>query len=247
MLYTTVLTLEFSGMVLERLGWTRALKVQHAVVLPLVIAGALLSTLHQSSLGSLYLIVPGKLHPLWYSPLLPVLFYVSSIAVGLAMVVVESRLTSRAFGRELELPLLSEVGRVLVAVLGFYGVLRIYDLVHRHAFGLAFEASREALFFQLEFVLGILLPAGLLARPAVRGNCRALYASTLLVVMGFVVNRLNVSITGFEAAQGGHYVPAWSELAITLMLVALGFGAFSLAVRHLPVYPRGPDAAPAAR
>jgi Ni/Fe-hydrogenase subunit HybB-like protein len=247
MLYTTVLTLEFSGMVLERLGWTRALKVQHAVVLPLVIAGALLSTLHQSSLGSLYLIVPGKLHPLWYSPLLPVLFYVSSIAVGLAMVIVESRLTSRAFGRELELPLLSEVGRVLVAVLGFYGVIRIYDLVHRHAFGLAFDASREALFFQLEFVLGILLPAGLLARPEVRGNCRRLYGASLLVVMGFVVNRLNVSITGFEAAQGGHYVPAWSELAITLMLVALGFGAFSLAVRHLPVYPRGPDAALAAR
>jgi Ni/Fe-hydrogenase subunit HybB-like protein len=247
MLYTTVLTLEFSGMVLERLGWTRALKVQHAVVLPLVIAGALLSTLHQSSLGSLYLIVPGKLHPLWYSPLLPVLFYVSSIAVGLAMVIVESRLTSRAFGRELELPLLSEVGRVLVAVLGFYGVIRIYDLVHRHAFGLAFDASREALFFQLEFVLGILLPAVLLARPEVRGNCRRLYGSSLLVVMGFVVNRLNVSITGFEAAQGGHYVPAWSELAITLMLVALGFGAFSLAVRHLPVYPRGPDAALAAR
>lgn len=247
MLYTTVLTLEFSGMVLERLGWTRALKVQHAVVLPLVIAGALLSTLHQSSLGSLYLIVPGKLHPLWYSPLLPVLFYVSSIAVGLAMVIVESRLTSRAFGRELELPLLSEVGRVLVAVLGFYGVIRIYDLVHRHAIGLAFDASREALFFQLEFVLGILLPAGLLARPEVRRNCRRLYGSSLLVVMGFVVNRLNVSITGFEAAQGGHYVPAWSELAITLMLVALGFGAFSLAVRHLPVYPRGPEAAPAAR
>jgi Ni/Fe-hydrogenase subunit HybB-like protein len=247
MLYTTVLTLEFSGMVLERLGWTRALKVQHAVLLPLVIAGALLSTLHQSSLGSLYLIVPGKLHPLWYSPLLPVPFYVSSISVGLAMVVVESRLTSRAFGRELELPLLSEVGRILVAALGFYGVLRIYDLVHRQAFGLAFEASREALFFQLEFVLGILLPAGLLARPEVRGNCRALYGSSLLVVMGFVVNRLNVSITGFEAAQGGHYVPAWSELVITLMLVALGFAAFRLAVRHLPVYPRSRDAALAAR
>jgi Ni/Fe-hydrogenase subunit HybB-like protein len=237
MLYTTVLSLEFSGMVFERLGWKRAQKAQHAVVLPLVIAGALLSTLHQSSLGSIYLIVPGKLHALWYSPLLPVLFYVSSIAAGLAMVVVESRLTSRAFGRQLEMPLLSEVGRVLVAALGFYGVVRVYDLVHRGAVGLAFGWSSEALFFQLEFVVGVLLPMALLARPAVRAHGGRLYASSLLVVMGFVVNRLNVSITGFEAAQGGRYFPAWSELALTLMLVALGFAAFSLAVRHLPVFP----------
>jgi Ni/Fe-hydrogenase subunit HybB-like protein len=242
MLYTTVLSLEFSGMVFERLGWKRAQKAQHAVVLPLVIAGALLSTLHQSSLGSLYLIVPGKLHALWYSPLLPVLFYVSSIAAGLAMVVVESRLTSRAFGRQLEMPLLSEVGRVLVAALGFYGVVRVYDLVHRGAFGLAFGWSSEALLFQLEFVLGVLLPMALLAQPGVRAHGGRLYASSLLVVMGFVVNRLNVSITGFEAAQGGHYVPAWSELVLTLMLVAVGFAAFGLAVRHLPVYPREKEA-----
>jgi Ni/Fe-hydrogenase subunit HybB-like protein len=237
MLYTTVLALEFSGMVFERLGWTRAQRIQHAVVLPLVILGALLSTLHQSSLGSLYLIVPGKLHPLWYSPLLPVLFYVSSIAVGLAMVVVESSLSSKAFGRQLELPLVSEVGRILVAALGFYGVVRVYDLIHRGALGHAFGLSSTALLFDLEFVLGVLVPMALLARPAVRASRGGLYGSSLLVVMGFVVNRLNVSITGFEATQGSHYVPAWSELAVTLMLVAVGFAAFGLAVRHLPVYP----------
>jgi len=237
-LYNTVLALEFSGMVFERLGWTRALVVQQAATLPLVLAGALLSTLHQSSLGSLYLIVPGKLHPLWYSPLLPVLFLVSSVCVGLAMVIVESRLSARAFGRRLEMPLLSEVGRVLVAALGFYGVVRVYDLAHRHALGRAFDGSAESLLFQLEFLLGVVLPMGLLARPAVRRHCQGLYASGLLVIMGFVVNRLNVSITGFESAQGGHYVPAWSELAITVMLVALGFAAFSLAVKHLAVYPQ---------
>jgi Ni/Fe-hydrogenase subunit HybB-like protein len=72
----------------------------------------------------------------------------------------------------------------------------------------------------------------------VRGNVHGLYASALLVVMGFVTNRLNVAITGFEAAQGERYVPAWSELAVTLMLVAVGFAAFGLAVRHLGVYPK---------
>jgi Ni/Fe-hydrogenase subunit HybB-like protein len=242
-LYTTVLCLEFSSLVFERLGWRRALVAQQAVTLPLVMAGAVLSTLHQSSLGSLYLIVPGKLHALWYSPLLPVLFFLSAISVGLAMVIVESRLSARAFGRRLEMPLVSEVGRVLVASLFVYAVARGYDLAHRQVLGLATGASTEALLFRVEFLGGVLLPMVLLALPAVRSNVRRLYASALLVVMGFVTNRLNVAITGFEAAQGERYVPAWSELAVTLMLVAIGFAAFGLAVRHLAVYPAEEEAA----
>jgi len=243
MLYLIVLSLEFSGMLFERLAWKRALAVQQAVTLPLVLAGALLSTLHQSSLGSFYLIVPGKLHALWYTPLLPVLFFLSAIAVGLAMVIVESRLSSRAFGRQLEMPLLMEVGRVLVAALGVYGVARLYDLAHRGVLGTVVAYSRESLFFLLEFVGGVILPMVLLAHPSVRRNTGGLYASSLLVVLGFVVNRLNVSITGLEGAQGRHYVPAASELVITLMLVAIGFAAFALAAKHLQVFPKEGDVA----
>jgi Ni/Fe-hydrogenase subunit HybB-like protein len=237
-LYLTVLFLEFSGMVFERLGWTRAVAIQHTATVPLVIAGALLSTLHQSSLGSFYLIIPGKLHPLWYTPILPVLFFLSAIGAGLAMIIVESRLSSRAFGRQLEMPLLMEVGRVLVAALGVYGVTRVYDLFHRGMLGVAFGGSREALFFQAEFLGGVVLPMFLLLQPAVRRNTNGLYACGLLVVLGFVVNRLNVSITGLEGAQGGHYAPAAAEAALTLAIVAVGFALFGLAVKHLPVYPR---------
>jgi Ni/Fe-hydrogenase subunit HybB-like protein len=237
MLYTTVLALEFSGMVFERAGWKRAVKVQKAFTIPLVVLGVVLSTLHQSSLGALYLIVPGKLHEIWYTSSLPLIFYVSSICAGLAMVIVESRLSARAFGRHLELPLLRDVGRILVAALGVFGVLRIYDLAQRGALGAAFAGTYESAMFQLEFAIGLLLPMVLLAVPRIRASARGLYASSLLVVLGFIVNRLNVSITGLESAQGGHYVPAWSEVIITLMLVALGFGAFSLAVRYFNVYP----------
>lgn len=236
-LYTTVLALEFSGMVFERLGWRRALVVQQAATLPLVVAGAVLSTLHQSSLGSFYLIVPGKLHPLWYSPVLPALFWMSAVCAGLAMVIVESRLSARAFGRKLELPLLGEVGRVLAAALFVYSVLRVYDLVARGALGYLWGGSRESAFFGLEFVLGALLPLLLLGRARVRRHPDGLYAAALLAVMGFVVNRLNVSLTGFEAAQGRSYSPAWSELVVTVMLVAVGFFLFGQAVKHLPVYP----------
>ncbi|MFI5008260.1 MAG: Ni/Fe-hydrogenase cytochrome b subunit, partial [Solirubrobacterales bacterium] len=88
------------------------------------------------------------------------------------------------------------------------------------------------------FALGVVVPVVLLSFPAVRRNARALYAAGLLVVMGFVVNRLNVSLTGLEGALGGHYVPAVPEVVATLMLVAVGFALFGLAVKHLPVFPR---------
>ncbi len=120
MLYTTVLALEFAPAVLERYQWKRALKVVHAVSIPLVILGVILSTLHQSSLGSLYLIVPEKLYPLWYTPLLPVFFFVSAVCVGFAMTIFESWHSSRAFHRQLEAPLLASMGRVLAVLLMFY-------------------------------------------------------------------------------------------------------------------------------
>ncbi len=235
MLYLTVLALEFSGVVLERLGWTRALAVQHAATVPLVIAGAIISTLHQSSLGTFYLIAPGKLHPLWYSPLLPWMFYLSAIAGGLAMMIVESRLSSRALGRGLEMPLLMSIGRGLLVALGVYGTVRVLDLARRGVLGQAFSGSREASFFQLELAIGVILPMALLAWPAVRRNSGRLYGAALLVVAGFVVNRLNVSITAMEGAQGGHYVPSLAEGLVTMMLVGVGVAAFGVAVRFLPV------------
>lgn len=241
-LYLTVLALESAAMLFERLRWTRAARIQRAATVPLVVAGAVLSTLHQSSLGAFYLIMPGKLHALWYTPWLPYLFFLSAVAAGLGMVIVESRLSSKAFGRSLEMPLVAAVGRTLAVVLVLYGSLRALDLARRGALADALAGTRESAFFALELGLGVLLPLALLALPRVRRNARALYAAGLLVVAGFVVNRLNVSVTGLEGALGGHYVPAAGEVIVTLMLVAAGFGLFALAVKHLPVF--GPCESP---
>jgi len=236
-LYSTVLALEFSGLVFEKLKWERAAKVQHAVTVPLVIAGVLLSTLHQSSLGTVYLIVPGKLHPIWYTSALPFLFWVSAVAVGLAMVIVESRLSARAFKRELETPVLILAGRALIGALGVYATLRFYDLASRGVMGRAFDLSYESCLFLVEFALGVLAPLAIFAFPRMRTSANGLYAGALLAVFGFIANRLNVSITGFEGAQGGTYLPSFSEVGITLFLVALGFGGFALAVKYLDVFP----------
>ena len=137
-----------------------------------VILGVLLSTLHQSSLGTLYLIMPNKLHPFWYSPLLPVFFFFSAIAVGLAMTIFESSMSSKYFGRELELPILRDLGRVLVVVLALYGILKFEDLYHREVLDLVFVSGYEQRFFLLEIFLSVLIPLGLLLVPKIRESAQ---------------------------------------------------------------------------
>ncbi len=243
MLYTTVLALEFSPVVFERLNLERPRRIVRAISVPLVIVGVILSTLHQSSLGSLYLIVPHKLHPLWYSPLLPVFFFVSAIAAGLAMVIVESALCQRAFNHHLKMDLLEPLGRAMVVVLSIYGILRLQDLARRGAlFGLR-RPGYEGSMFLLEMGLGVLLPIILLAIPRVRARQPGLVTGAFLAILGFVMHRLNVSVTGMERAAGVAYFPSWMEIALSLALVAAGFAMFGLAVRYLPIFPEAPHRA----
>ncbi len=234
-LYTTVLSLEFSPAIFEYLGWKAPLKTIHAISVPLMIAGVLLSVLHQSSLGTLYLIAPERLHPLWYSPMLPLFFFVSSVAVGLAMTIFESWHSSRAFGRALELPLLQGMGRLLAVVLSFYLVLRFADLAMRGSLKYVFEGNTESWLFLLEVLL-MALPALLLFQPRFHENPSKLYGCAVLAIFGFVTNRLNVSITGVERSSGTHYIPRWTEVAVTLAIVAFGFAVFRLAVKKLPIF-----------
>jgi Ni/Fe-hydrogenase subunit HybB-like protein len=236
MLYLTVLALEFSPAVLERFGWEKPLRAVKAITVPLVIVGVLLSILHQSSLGSLFLIVPSKLHPYWYSPLLPWFFLISAVGVGMAMVIFESNLSARAFGREIEMPLLAALGKGMAVVLVLYGLLRFQDLLRRGALVHLREPSTETVLFVLEIVLGVLIPLPLLLLRRVREDRKGLFAAAVLVIAGFLLNRMNVSIIGLEAAAGAHYFPKWTEVAVTLSLVGVGFLAFALAARYLEVF-----------
>jgi Ni/Fe-hydrogenase subunit HybB-like protein len=245
MLYNTVLALEFAPVVFERLRLERARRILRAISVPIVIAGVILSTLHQSSLGSLYLIVPNKLHPLWYSPLLPVFFFLSAIGIGLAMTIFESSMSAKHFGKQLELGILQSLGRVLVVVLAVYFVLRLQDLYHRDALQYLLESSYETNLFLLEVVLGLMLPMALLLNPRIRRSPNGLYFAAVLTVLGFVTNRLNVSITGMETAAGLRYIPKWTELAVTASIVVLGFIIFGLAAKHLPIFTNGGDSGPA--
>ena len=234
-LYTTVLFLEFIPVVFEKFGWHRPTEWIHRISVPLMILGVLLSTLHQSSLGTLFLIVPEKLYPLWYSPLLPLLFFISAIAVGLAMTIFESWHSSRAFGRALELPLLASMGRVLAVVLSVYLWIRFLDLAHRGALGLLGRNRIETWLFGLEMLL-MIVPAALLYLRKVRMRPGALYACAVMVVFGFIANRLNVGTTGLEAGSGVHYIPRWSEVAVTLSICAAGFAFYRLIAGYFPIF-----------
>jgi Ni/Fe-hydrogenase subunit HybB-like protein len=234
-LYSTVLFLEFLPMVFERFGLHKPNQWIHRISVPLMILGVLLSTLHQSSLGSLFLIMPEKLYPLWYTPLLPLLFYISAIAVGIAMTIFESWHSSRAFGRALELPLLASIGRVLAVVMSVYLWIRFLDLAHRGVFGLLLRNRMETWLFALEIGL-MLVPTILLYQRKIRTRPGTLYACAAMALFSLIANRLNVGTTGLEAGSGTHYVPRWSEVAVTLSIVAAGFAIFRLVGQHFPVF-----------
>jgi len=239
MLYTSVLAIEFSPMVLERLKMNRTLRVVRALYVPFVMLGCLLSLLHQSSLGTMFAIVPDKLHGLWYSSWLPVFFFLTAIAAGVGMTIVESFLSRRAFGHSLNVEVLASAARAIVVLLGVYVVWKFEDLAGRGNLHLVFAFTPESVMFWGEMGLGALLPMTLFAFPRMRNNPNYLFLGAVLTVIGFVVNRLNVSVTGMMGQSGVRYFPSWMELAVTAAFVAVGFGAFSFAVKHFHVFGHG--------
>lgn len=237
MAYTTVLFFEFLPNVLERFNLTAPIKWIHKIYPVLIVLGILLSTLHQSSLGSLYLIMPSKLHPFWYTPALPFFFFGSAIAVGLAMTIFESTQSAKAMGRHLELPVLIQLGGALLVALWVNALLRFEDFFHRGMLGQIIKPSYEAYFLWLELLLAFVIPITLLSFKKVRLSPSGLYLASVISLLGFITNRLNVSLIGFETYVGHHYVPKWTEFSVTLMIIAMGFFLFAVAVKYLPIFP----------
>jgi len=240
MTYTTVLFFEFLPNVFEALKWTTPIKWIKKIYPVLIVAGILLSTLHQSSLGSLYLIMPSKLHPFWYSPALPFFFFASAVAVGLAMTIFESTQSAKAFGRQLELPVLVTLGGALLIALWVNVLLRFEDFFHRGLLRQVFTPSYEAYFLWLELILTFVIPIIILSFKKARLSPQWLYLASIFTVLGFITNRLNIALIGFETYVGHHYMPKWTEFSITLMIIAIGFALFGLAVRYLPIFETEP-------
>jgi Ni/Fe-hydrogenase subunit HybB-like protein len=242
MCYTTVLALEFAPYAIEKIPYVKIrvtlLHYHHRVLIGIVLAGVLLSSMHQSFLGGLFLIAKGRVYPLWYSPYLTTLFYLSAIPAGIAMLTIVLYLCVRSLNVKLEYGLLEEMSRVMGMLLAVYAVLRLLDLAKGGGIHYVFAPRVETAYFWLEIACLVIIPLFLLSQSRVRNNPQALYWTCAVVVMGFMANRLNVSITALDAMTGARYVPKWPEFALTIALLAAAAIVFRLAVIYLDILPK---------
>ncbi|MBP1653563.1 MAG: Ni/Fe-hydrogenase 2 integral rane subunit HybB, partial [Bacteroidetes bacterium] len=201
-----------------------------------IIAGVVLSTLHQSSLGTLMLITASKVHPLWYSPISPLLFLLSAIAVGFPMVIVESLLASRSFKLAPEMPVLSRLARFIPALLGIYLGFKIGDIVIRETFVYLTEFNFVTFMFTLEVVGGVIIPLRMLMSPTVRNSPPLLFTAALLVVLGVLLTRINTFITAYNPPYDVHpYFPSFGEISVTVGFVALLMLAYRYMALNFPI------------
>jgi Ni/Fe-hydrogenase subunit HybB-like protein len=238
-LYFTVLLAEFSPVIFERLRLPRAARLAHTAAIPIVIAGVILSTLHQSSMGSMFLIIPQKLHSFWYSPLLPVFFLMSSVAAGLCMTVAACFYAGRLFRAAPPSALMEDLLRFASPLLLLYGLLRLIDITARGAWVAVGHVPGLTAMLIFELGAGVIAPGILLARREVRGSERRRVLACLAVLGGVVLNRLTVSWFALTPSMGGGYRPSWMELAISLTLATAVLVAFGAGVKYLPVFSNG--------
>lgn len=261
--YLLVLAVEISPSILEGLrSWIdrgergaallrrveRPMLAVHAwarTVMPLfVAAGVVLSFMHQSSLGTLMLVAPTKLSPLWHTPILPVLFLLSAVMVGFPMVIVESIYAGISLGRRPEMELLTPLARIIPALLGCYGIVKIGDLAVRYGDLDFYSHPAATVSLAVEILLGVALPFLLLLHKAVRRSVGWLFFSVSLIVFGVILNRINVYLVGYNPPYSTRaYFPSLGEIALTIAIVSGLLFCYRLFVTFFPILPATEPAA----
>jgi Ni/Fe-hydrogenase subunit HybB-like protein len=247
-LYLTVLFIEFSPAAMEWLGLKRARRIVVKLTILLTIFGVILSTLHQSSLGALFLIAPAKLHPLWYSPYLPVFFFVSAIIAGLSMVIFESTLSHHYFAHKMDEAHLKEkdtvalgFGKAASLVLAGYFITKVIGISEGNNWHLL--ATPYGLWFLVELLGFVALPCFLYAVGVRDKNLKLIKWTAAWTVLGIIVNRLNISVVAFNwhLPSSERYYPHWMEIVISVFLVTVGIIVFRFVVTRMPILYTHPD------
>jgi Ni/Fe-hydrogenase subunit HybB-like protein len=247
-LYLTVLFIEFTPAALEWLGLKRARSIVVKLTLVLTIFGVVLSTLHQSSLGALFLIAPSKLHPLWYSPYLALYFFVSSIVAGLSMVIFESSLAHKYFHDRMDAEHLAGADGVVLGfakaaswVLAGYFIMKVIGIAQTNAWG--YLGTGYGAWFLFEMLGFVMLPCYFFAIGAREKNLTIIRRTAAWTVLGIVVNRFNVGLIAFNyhLPSSERYFPHWMEIGISVFVVTIGVLAYKFIVTHMPILYAHPD------
>jgi Ni/Fe-hydrogenase subunit HybB-like protein len=248
-LYLTVQLLEFSPAILEWLHSRRVRKWAVMITIAMTVAGVILSTLHQSALGALFLLAPGKVHPLWYSGFLPVFFFVSSIYAGLVMVIAVSTILSRFMRNSADREFLGSLDTLTVGlgkgaciVMFVYFALKLIGVAHDDNWDLL--ATPYGYWFLVEIFLFVLVPGFVLTRGVKRDSARMVRIGAFYALAGVILNRLNVSLITFNWAIPGHLhdlIPPVKEVFVVLAIATLHIIIFRWIVNRMPVLREHPD------
>lgn len=241
LLYMICEFLEFSPTVAEWLGWPKLRKVLMALTTGAVVFGITLSTLHQSGLGALFLLAPSKIHPLWYSHNIPIMFFVSSIFAGLSMVIIESFFTHRAFtdriGHELHAAhdgIILGLAKGAVGALFAYIFVKIIDFVHYAQWKLL--ATGWGAWYLFELFGFVVVPTALFLIGIRRRSVKLVQVTAFVTALGVILNRLNVSVIAFKWNVTPHYYPSWGEIVVTLAVISMELWVFRWVVNRMPVF-----------
>ncbi|GAB4147180.1 MAG: Ni/Fe-hydrogenase cytochrome b subunit [Ignavibacteriales bacterium] len=255
MTYVTVLYIEFMPIVLEKFignvnlpgffaRFNKSIdkllrilqKFLSKAMFIFIIAGVVLSCLHQSSLGTLMVISGPKMHPLWQTPVLPLLFLLSAISVGFPMIIMESIISSRSFGLKPEMKVLSGLGRIVGPLLGIYLAFKIGDMVIRQSFVYLNELNSVSIMFFVELLVGVIIPLRMFLSKEVRKSPALLFTASLLVVVGVLINRINCFLVAYNPPYAvKSYFPSVGEIFVTLGFISLEILLFRLIVKYFPV------------
>jgi len=235
-LYSTILIYELSPVLLQNSRFSGVLPLIEKWTMPLVIAGVTLSTLHQSSLGTLFIVMSARLHPLWYSLFLPVFFLISSLAAGLSMVISGAIVSYWVFKRTLAKNIIAELAWFIPWVLGIYLVLKLGELLITDELHLLFTSGVYSVLFLTELVIGVIIPIILFSFDKVRRSRVGALTGALMVLAGVVLNRFNASWFAIRPVAGEIYKPHWMEVAILVGVAASAILIYSLVAHYFPVF-----------
>ena len=255
MMYVTVLYIEFLPVVTERFigkvnlkGYLsffnkpleKLLRILdkglNKTIFIFIILGVVLSTLHQSSLGTLMVIAGSKMHPLWQTPVLPLLFLLSAISVGFPMVIFESITASKSLGLKKEMEVLSPLGYTVAPLLGIYLAFKIGDMFIRETFVYLTELNTASIMFTIEVVVGIIIPLRMFLSKKVLKTPSLLFTASALVIFGVLLNRINNFVVAYTPPYSfGSYFPSIGEISVTVGFVALLVLLYRIIVLNFPV------------